>query len=523
MNQLVSKIQTTFKRNQFLLVFCLASTFIIGLITHAYMFFSDSFSHDSLKEFNGIDNNIWKIQLGRFFIPVYKLLTRGNVTLPWLIGIFSLSWIALAVFFTVKLFGVKNKFLIVLISGIYTANIPVIATTATYIHDLDADMFALFLAVFAVYLWNKYKLGYIFSSICIFLLLGLYQCYISVTITLIIIFLILKLLNGEDFKTVFCLGIKSVLFLLIGGIIYFICFKGIFLLTSIEPPKNGYNTLSNMSSLGLKQIVLGTIKTYIYTCISFLIPINNSSKLFVATITAIAIFIAGFIILARVLDKEIKIKEKILILMLILTMPIGMNVSRILSGGMSHDLMHFAVYLPYLLILLIVYKSSCFDPHCKSRLNKFVLKYSKYVCSLILIVIILSNIIVANKAYLKKDLEQDAALSYFTRVVEKMDEFDEYDRETNSVVFIGIPETVNNCMFAFDDVKITGASYSYVLGASLPERYKNYFEYKLHYPIKVLSATEKIVNNKKVEDMPVFPKDGSLLMFDDVLVVKLGE
>ena len=89
MNQLVSKIQTTFKRNQFLLVFCLASTFIIGLITHAYMFFSDSFSHDSLNEFNGIDNNIWKIQLGRFFIPVYKLLTRGNVTLPWLIGIFS--------------------------------------------------------------------------------------------------------------------------------------------------------------------------------------------------------------------------------------------------------------------------------------------------------------------------------------------------------------------------------------------------------------------------------------------------
>ena len=101
-------IKQKFENNKNTVFYCLAVTFIIGLAAHAYMYFQDSFSHDGLNEFNGNLFNKWKIQLGRFVVPLYRLLTRGGLALPWIIGILSLLWIALSVFLTVKMFNIKK-------------------------------------------------------------------------------------------------------------------------------------------------------------------------------------------------------------------------------------------------------------------------------------------------------------------------------------------------------------------------------------------------------------------------------
>ena len=82
MSRLVTSLKEKFQNNKHTLIYCFAVTFIIGLITHAYMYFQDSFSHDSLNEFNGAVYNVWKIQLGRYFVPLYRMFTRGDLTLP---------------------------------------------------------------------------------------------------------------------------------------------------------------------------------------------------------------------------------------------------------------------------------------------------------------------------------------------------------------------------------------------------------------------------------------------------------
>ena len=432
-------------------------------------------------------------------------------------------WTALAVFLTVRLFNIRSKVFIAITCGIYTANITVIATTATYIHDLDVNMFALFLSVLAVYLWRTYKYGFLGSSVCVLLLLGLYQSYISVTITLVIFYLIFQLLMQENFKTVFLAGIKSVSMLLIGGIAYYIILKIVFLVSNIDAVSS-YNTLDNMFSLGFMELVKNVVITYAHTIFKFLLPTTALPKILILIMTVVLAGIAGLIVILKIFGSKIKAKEKVLCLLLIAILPIAMNVAKILSGGMDHDLMRFAIWLAYLFALLIVYKSKEFcDESDQKSLIQAMAKIGKSTTVIILSIIIVSNITLANEVYLKRNLQHDATLAYFSRVVEKMDSIDEYDREKTPVLFVGKPDIFNDEMSGFEVTNsITGAG-NYVLGASSSGYYRSYFEYKLHY--RIIVAEDDLISAKdpQVVSMPVFPENGSLQIVNGVLVVKLGQ
>ena len=177
-------------KNRKELVFCLIVTFIWGLVAHGYMFFNNFPSHDSLNEFYGNQvNDDWKIGLGRFVVPIYRHVFRGNLTLPWLVGLLSLFFVAVAVFFTVKIFSINSKVLAILVSGIMVTNPTVIAECGTYLHDMDVNMLAMLMAVLAAYLWKEHKgfVPYAVAVVMLVLSMGIYQSYISLTITYIIL------------------------------------------------------------------------------------------------------------------------------------------------------------------------------------------------------------------------------------------------------------------------------------------------------------------------------------------------
>ena len=180
-------------------LFCLLLTFIWGLIAHAYVFFQDSFSHDSLNALysNNIES-IWKIQLGRILVPIYRALTRGAFTLPWLVGCLALLWIGISAYFVIRIFSIRSKPLIALIVGILATNLTVSSNAASYIHDFDVDMFALLMSTVAAYLWKQNTWQYLLlGTIALTASLCLYQSYVSVTIALIMIVSIFALLNKK--------------------------------------------------------------------------------------------------------------------------------------------------------------------------------------------------------------------------------------------------------------------------------------------------------------------------------------
>ena len=521
MNRLCDGIKQRLYANKKRLLYCLAVTFLFGLAAHAYMYCQDAFSHDSLNEFNGQQYIHWKTQLGRFLVPVYRLFTRGDLTLPWLIGLISLFWTSLAVFVTTKIFDVRSKMLAALIAGFFVTNVTVTATTATYIIDLDANMLALLLAVLSVYLWQRYKWGHLLGAVLAFAVFALYQSYISVTITLILIILILQLLNHADFKSVFIKGLRAILMLAIAGAAYYTAYKGVLYLSNLDAV-NTYNSLEKMLSLEFVKLILDTARTYLFTVKYILFAPSSLPAFATAAISTLCILTAGVIILAKIFRKEIGIKEKLLTLLLIALLPMGMNISKILANGMSHDLMHFAVWLVYLFVLLVLYNANTLIPKENTIISR-IGKYGKQLCTLLMCIMLLGNIVLANQVYVKKDLEQDATLAYFTRVIDRMDTTEGYNRTETPVVFIGQPDYLSDNMEGFEAPgALIGANYHYVLGAAQPDYYDSYFAYKLHYKILVADNFEDFLEKQAVLDMPVFPQQGSVQIIDGTLVVKLG-
>lgn len=236
--------------------FTLLAVFAWGMAAHGYAFFDNSISHDSLREFHAqILGNEIKMGSGRIFTPFYRDLLGSDVTMPWFGGVLALFWIGLSVFLTIQIFDVRSKITAFLIAGIFSTNISISATVATYIHDLDSYMFSLFCAVAAVYLWKQQRRGWLCGSILVALSLGIYQSFLFVSVTLVMINCIFQLFDERTFRDVFVQGLQAVVMILLGGVLYYLAMKGALWLSDTELVKGDYNSLDLITHLTPATII----------------------------------------------------------------------------------------------------------------------------------------------------------------------------------------------------------------------------------------------------------------------------
>lgn len=515
-----------FNQNKSWLYFSLAAVFLWGLLAHGYGFLHSSFSHDSLNEFNGADGgSAWKIQLGRFVVPLYRAVFRTELTLPWLIGVLSLVWIGLAVFLVIRLFQVESKGIAFLIAGIFTANITVTATAATYLHDYDCDMFALLCAVAAVYLWKNVHWGGTFGAICIALSLGIYQSYISVTVVLVLFVCILALLNEESFRDVFLKGLKAVGMLLLGGILYYIAMQIVLAATNSTLTSGDYNSLDKALELTPRWLVSLVFYGY-QDCWERLVEVISP---YPAGMVKGMTLLLGMVVIAAIViglcSKKVHWLEKMLCIVLVGLIPLGMNLTYVLTTGVIHDLMVFAIWLFYLLALLLADWLVKRIRQPKTEAAQKIRNLPKTVSMILVAVILYGNVQTANAVYLKKDMEHDAFLSMMTRVVYAMEDYDAYQPGETPVVFVGLTDQLNEGIPGFEKYrKITGMDEAYAADTTTNYRIQRYFSYVLNNPA-ILAGNDvwdAMQTDPRVNAMPCYPEDGCISLVDGVLVVKLG-
>ena len=211
---------------------CFLYTYIIGFIAHGYAYANFQPSHDSLNELISDATYIsWKLQLGRYLKPLYDFVFGCFESFPWSNGIFSLFWISISAYLICEMLNFEKKHYILIVCGILTTNITVISLTATYAQDLGGDMFALALSVLATYIWQRYtlikeknyKLFAIYgclACLCLMFSLALYQAYICVYVSLVLMISIIKCINAEknNLKDIWNSCFCALFFLITGGV-----------------------------------------------------------------------------------------------------------------------------------------------------------------------------------------------------------------------------------------------------------------------------------------------------------------
>ena len=517
MNALIQNL----RRDRKDLGFCLLAAFLWGFAAHGYSFTDNSFSHDSLNELHGaIFGSTWKVELGRAFVPFYRDLVRGDATVPWLIGILSLAFLGLSVFFLTRIFRIQSKGLTVVTAGILTVNLSVCAIAATYLHDLDCYMLSLLCAVLAVYLWKESRRGFLPGAVLIAGSLGLYQGYISSAIVLIMLVCMLDLLQGQAFRDVLFRGLKAIGMLLLGGVLYYAALQAVLGIFDVTLASGSYNSMGRILELTPKLFLELTVDAYRDWFRRLFHASSAYPAALITGVTALLALISAAAVAAALVCKTLRWPEKLLLLALTALLPLGMNLLYVLNLGEIHDVMVYAIWLFYLAALLL---GRWLAERWASlwQMDRLI----RWGAAALVTLLLWGNVQFANGMYLKKDLEYDAYLSLMTRVVSRLEDTEGYVPQQTQVFFQGLPENLNSVTPGFKEYTlVTGMEGSDLLMAPTRERYQAYFSYVMGVPILLAEEARwtQLQTDPQVAQMPCYPEEGCIAWVEDVLVVKLG-
>ncbi len=511
------------------LIYCFVLTFVIGLICHAYAYLNYQPNHDSLYEaVSNSDYWTMKIEYGRYIKPLCDMVLGKFASFPWINGLIALFWLSLSAYIITDIFKIEKRRDIGLFCGILTTNITVISMSATYTQDLSANMFALFLSLVGTHIWFDMTAKYaelsvkkkillsLAAAVCVFVSMGIYQAFVSVFITLVLIISTMRLLNEEaECKNVWLGDICGAISVIVGGVLYYGVYKLVLLATGIEMNTKNYNSLSNLfasENSVIEQFVetFTLVFKYIFTAPYYTYPT------YVTTAISIAIFAAMvicFIIAVRNLrKKKAKKSVRISVVFFFLMIPLTMNIVNLL-GGVTHAVMIYSFWFTYIVAILMTKHFS----KIKSKM------FFEKATALLLCCLIFANIQVANAVYVKKTTEQQATLSVMTRVIDRIEAIDGYVPGETPVAFMGIPDNYLNEYEEFEDqIFITGAGYKSQI--TYPNIYKKYFSMILKTDINVMSNKDavKFYDDNNLEEMPKFPDNDSIKMINGTVVVKFS-
>lgn len=522
--QYLPYISSPFSSNLPLIKWSFLSTTIWMLIAHLYRWVHmTSASHDSLL-LDQMNDAMWEISLGRFLQPVYCFL-RGDIPSPFLIGILSIVFLSLTVLVTCKLLNLTSPFTIVLLSGILSTNISLILHNATYVFTVDLSMLACLLGTLSVFWCVRYKYGFALGAPCVIMIFALSPGYIAYPITLTLIFLIRETLIGCPLRTVIIIGCKFLAFLFVGAILYLFIFPTVQEAAGITSV--AYRGFSEILGYEGNTILPMLIKTYTLP-FDYLAHPKTYGAIVVSFANAILtiLTIVGFVLHCQ--KARVALQRIILAIAFLLLIPLAMDCVFFIAKGAVHELMFFSFNLYYALCLMILYLGfpktpmQASDVSLQAKTRNAVFAATTICFSIIL----LSNVIFANQVYVKKDLEAQATHSVMTRIVDEIEELDEYTPGVTPVAIIGslrFNEYYSRPLPGYDHLEGIGLGFG---GHSVTRltTYRWYLAYVLNIPINLVSneMVAELASEESVQKMPVFPHNGYCEVVNGTVIVKLS-
>ena len=188
---------------------CFWSALIFGLIAHIYKITNWLPNWDSLVFRYDAQN---MVAIGRWFLPIASA-PSSFYDLPWVTGLSAILFHALAAVCICKMFDVKKNITAVLI-GAAVVSFPTVTSVMMYNYVADSYSLSFLFACISALLMTREKPKYIVSVILITLSVGIYQAYITVTIMLLLCYLIFEALRGKT--EIKALLLKIAKFLLTG-------------------------------------------------------------------------------------------------------------------------------------------------------------------------------------------------------------------------------------------------------------------------------------------------------------------
>lgn len=494
------------------------SAIIIGLIAHLYMFTNKLPNYDDM----GLNGFGATFRLGRWFLWVLGSVAYHLdfvYSLPWTNGLISLVLLAISAGIVIDLLRVENKISIMIIAGILVV-FP--SWTGTFFFMFTAPYYAVavLLMTLSVYFYYKNKNGYILSIFCIALSLGIYQAYLPFGVTLYVTILILELYKEDnDGIQVFTEAVKSLATLIMGFIIYYVLVKISLIITNQQLAS--YKGTGQMGMISVSQIP--QIFSQILTNGLGIFANNNlelSYNILLKTGYAI-LYIADFLLIyfsGKHFQKKKQASKVCMLLILMIAFFVAVNSIFIMcpADDAIYVLMTysytFLVILPICIVDRLLAKETINDRSIVIRME--------YVIIGIASMMILNYCHFANAQYLSIQLSFEQAKSFYTTLVTQIKSVEGYSDELPIAVIENGNYIEDKTLYRNDVMKVFDISGRDTV---LAETYSRDFllAYYCGFAPEYIDGDE--LPKEITDTMSVYPAEGSIMIIDNVIAIKLND
>lgn len=464
----------------------------------------------------------WALRLGRWAL-VYLNMVSVNIVLPQVWLLVSAASVSLVAILLVKMWDIeKNSFQI--LAAISIAVAPAVVSQYLYIYMELAYAFALlfsFLFSYIVIEKDKSPLHFTAAALCLAFSLGCYQSYIGLAAGVVLLSLALQLFRGEEIKTVlknagYSLGAAAA-----GCLLYYLVLR--LHLALFHTSLSSYSGADQIGFVNSAKNLLRSLRSTYVDFWAYLVGnepdlVNGASgpKQFpIATVPLL-----GMTLLLLILQiRRIRIKEYVLLLVLIALAPLAFNCITIAAPDRSVNLLmshQMQFIFPFFLALVQhVLKST----ELKAIGKKLLIAAAVAVAALGCWVCILA----AHATHYTLTVSGEFLERYSSALLADVQRTDGY-RQDARVVFVGVPDE--------SGVKQHNPLYSYSLyrydrsGLLWDDHcWDDYLRESFQTDIDTLSDEEfqALTESEEFAGMGIYPGENSIRWFGDVLVVKTGE
>ena len=316
--------------------------FLFGLVNYIYILGHTVLSPDGLTYGPIYISGGWEFDLGRPLLHVIDRI-RGGLVSPSIILFSSLIMLSISAILLKNIFKIKNKINIFILS-ILIVLFPTFSESSLFIYCFDSYCIAFLFSILGLYFIQKKK--YLLSIIAIIISLSLYQAYISVTITgILLLFINNTLDNKGSFKELFI----DMVIVLLGLIAYFILLK-----LSMAAFGRHLAEYRGASSFGIETIkalpksILNAYHDFYSFFINENIIYNNYYHRYIINIII-------FILIIGIMSKyfiNIKNHQKFLLILSFVFLPLAINIMDIIACETKINLVTAIGFIMFYILLI---------------------------------------------------------------------------------------------------------------------------------------------------------------------------
>ena len=487
---------------------------LTGFITHLYLFTNMLLNHDSVHSIVSAND---VLSSGRWSAWLLSSLST-HFQMPVVIGLISILALALAAGLTVRILGLTHRGNIVMAAA-QLVTFPSLSGIFSYLFTADAYCLALLLNTLAVCCAKKYRWGWAVAIVLMAVACGTYQAFLCYAVGLFLFDCILMLLEGEAILQVIWKGFIYVGICAASLVLYLVVLKVLLLAAHTELVD--YQGLNRIGLDGLAAFWEQIPEAYASFFTYFFQP-SHLNRFYQLVQQAVFLFLTAMLLWLAALNGLFRDIPRLLLTAGGLALvPLALNFVTVLAvGSVVHHLMIYSFVLVFLLAIKFaeLVMEKLFSAGSSGWMG--VLGVNLALCALLVWCGFYTN----NISYLRLQIRYDQSVALANRIVARVESLEGYTPDT-PIALAGVlsDRAYGRTIPAFSDPEaITGTDDSLLLHYYSAHDVLEYC-IGLRMPRFTREQWDSVYRSDLINGMPCWPAKGSVILYNGVAVVKLGE